>query len=328
MTLTRRKLILASTAFGPALWHGPDAAAQDAYPSKPIRLIAPFAAGGTTDLLARMVGAELAKQLGQPVVIENISGASGTIATARLARMPADGYSLGIISGSTLVTGPLTYKDVGYDPLRSLTLIARLAEVTLLLVVRADSPYRSLEDLLAAARAQRQPFIYGTYGVASSGHLAGELLAKRAQVALLPVQYRGGGPLMAAVLGGEVAAVFIPIDTPMPHLRSGAARALATTGRTRHRLLPDVPSIAEVVPGFDSFSVWAGIAAPAGLPAALQQRLAAEARKALAVPEVSERLGALAMDVSFGGPEEMARVVASDIALWGPLIKASGIRAE
>jgi tripartite-type tricarboxylate transporter receptor subunit TctC len=325
MTLTRRQLLLAAGAFGPA---AAAFAAEDAYPSRPIKLIAPFAAGGTTDLLARVVGAELAKQLGQPVVVENISGAAGTIATQRLARLPPDGYSLGITSGSTLVTGPLTYKDVGYDPLRSLTQIARLAEVTLLLVVRADSPYRTLQDLLAAARAQSQPLIYGSYGVASSGHLAGELLARRAKISLQPVQYRGGGPLMAAVLGGEVGVVSIPIDTPMPHLRSGAARALGTTGRTRHRLLPEVPAIAEVVPDFDSFAVWTGLAAPAGLPPAIQQRLAAEAKKALAAPEVVERLSGLAMDINYGGPEEMARVVAAETALWGPLIKAAGIRAE
>jgi tripartite-type tricarboxylate transporter receptor subunit TctC len=327
MDPTRRQVVFASTLIGSAWLSSSRVFADDGYPSKPIRLIVPFAAGGTTDVLGRLVGAELSKQLGQPVVADNISGASGTIATARLARLPPDGYSLAISSSSTLVSGPLTYKDVGYDP-RSLSLIARLAEIAVVLVVRADSPLHSLEDLLTAARTQRQPLIYGTYGVASSGHLAGELLAKRAQVALQPVQYRGGGPLMTALLAGEVGAIFIPIDTPMQHLRSGAARALGTTAPRRHRLLPEVPSIAEVVPSFDSFAAWSGLAAPPGLPTVLQQRLADEAKKALAVPEVGERLGALAMDLNFGGPDEMTRLIASEVALWEPLIRSLGLRAE
>lgn len=327
MAVTRRKLLLALAALGPALsqWRG--AVAQDRWPSRPIRFIVTFAPGGLTDVLARLVGVELAKQLGQPVVVENVTGAGGTIGTARLAGLPADGYSIGLVQTATMAVAPHMYKDVGYDPVRGLTPIARLIDFGFLLVVRADSPYRSLDELLAAARAKPGSITYSATAAGATTHLAGALLARQAKVDIVHVPYRGTAPAMVAVLGGEVQSGVNEFATAMPHLRAGTVRALATTGRKRHHLLPEVQTVAESLPGYE-VTAWMGIGAPAGLPAALQQRLAAAAEKALATPGVGERLTVLGVDVNFGGPEELARALASDLALWGPVIKALGIRAE
>jgi tripartite-type tricarboxylate transporter receptor subunit TctC len=328
MTITRRKLLLAIATLAPALSLAPGATAQERWPSKPIRFIVPFAAGATTDLLARALAPGMAEHLGQPVVVENIPGAGGTVGTGRLAKLPPDGYAIGIGQTADLVVGPLLHKNVDYNPVRDLTPIARLLDLSQLLVVRADSPFRTLNDLLAAARAKPGSVIFGTSGIGGTPHLIGELLQQRAQMQLVHVPYRGGAPAMAALLGGEVHFNMAVPDLALQHLRAGKLRVLATGGRERHRLFPDVSTIAESLPGFPAIDPWFSIIAPAGLPAAVQQRLAAEARKALTVPSVAERLTALGLDVNYAGPEELARTIASGIALWEPLIKSANIRAE
>lgn len=326
MNTTRRKLLTLAT-LGPALSFG--AVAQEArWPSKPIRFIVPFAVGATTDLLARVLAQGMAEQLGQPVVVENIPGAGGTVGTGRLARLPADGYAIGIGQIADLIVGPLVHKNVDYNPVRDLTPIALLLNLSQLLVVRGDSPYRTLNDLLAAARAKPGSINFGTSGIGGTPHLIGELLSQRAQVKLVHVPYRGGAPALVALLGGEVDFNMAVPDVALQHLRAGKLRALATGGRERHRLFPEVPTIAESLPGFPPIDPWFSIVAPAGLPTAVQQRLTAEAKKALAVPVVAERLTALGLDVNFGGPEELARTIASGIALWGPIIKSANIQAE
>lgn len=328
MHISRRRLSLTVVSLGTALspWHG--AVAQDRWPSKPIVFIVPFASGGANDILSRMLAPRLSEQLGQPVVVENTTGASGTIGLARLVRLPADGHSIALAATANISIGPFIYKEVGYDSVRDLIPIARLTEAPIMIFVRADSPYRSLSDLLAAARAKPGSITYGTSGIGGITHLGGELLARRAHVKLLHVPYRGAGPAMIAVLGGEVETLFTAPDAPMPHLRGGKLRALATMGYKRHRVLPDVPTVAESLPDIEEVTVWFGIVARAGLPAAVQQRLGAEAGRALAAPDVRERLAAFGQDSNFAGPEEFARIIASDIALWGPMIKSVGIRVE
>lgn len=327
MTFTRRKLLQTLAVLGPALTLARGATAQEPWPSKPIRFIVGFAPGGGADITARVIALKLSEQLGQTVVVENLTGASGTIGMARLAKLPADGYSIGMGQSINLITSPLLYKEVKFDPVQDFTPVARLVNINLLFFVRNDSPYRSLNDLLAAARDKPGSITYGSGGVGSTLHLAGELLAKQAKVNMVHVPFRGGGPALAAVLGGDINFVITSYATGMSHLRAGAIRAVATTGRNRHRLLPEVPAIAESLPDYPEVFEWLSIVAPAGLPAALQERLAAEAKKALAAPDVVERLAKLALDVGFAGPAEFARVIAGDIALWGPLIKGLGITA-
>jgi tripartite-type tricarboxylate transporter receptor subunit TctC len=217
---------------------------------------------------------------------------------------------------------------VDYNPVRDLTPIARLLDLSQLLVVRVESRYRTLNDLLDAARAKPGSITFGTSGIGGTPHLIGELLQQRAQMKLVHVPYRGGAPAMAALLGGEVDFNMAVPDLALQHLRAGKLRALATGGRERHRLFPEVPTIAESLPGFPPIDPWFSIVAPAGLPAEVQRRLTEEARKALAVPAVAERFTALGLDVNFGGPEELARTIASGIALWEPLIRSANIRVE
>lgn len=327
MSITRTKLLPALAALGMALLLVNGAAAQERWPNKPIRLIVPSAPGASFDFTGRLLATKLAEQLGQPVVVENLPGAGTTLGLARLAKLPADGYTIGLGSDSNLVSGALIHKDVGYDPLRDFTPIARLVESPYLHLVRADSPYRSFDELLTAARAKPGSITYGSAGLGSGPHLAGELLASQAKVSMTHVPYRGGGPAMAGLLSGDVS---FSISTPaaaMPMIAAGKIRALATTGAKRQRLLPDTPTVAESLPGHEVI-LWIGFVAPAGLPAAIQQRLAAEAKKALAAPDVAERLAAAGLEVNFAGPEESARAVAGELAQWGPVIKALAIRSD
>lgn len=326
MTTTRRTLLAAVGALSVAL--GPlRALAQDAYPSKPIRFVVPFAPGGPADAVSRLVTARLQEQLGQPLVVDNIPGTGGGIGVSRLSKMPADGYSLGFAHTATFGIGPHLSKNVGYDPERDFTPIARFAEYVNLLVVRADSPYKDLGELLAAARARPGSLNYGSAGNGSSNHLSGELLAIQANVSLSHVPYRGTALALTDLIGGNLQFLFDAPNTALAMIRSGKLRALATTGRTRHRLLPDVPTLAETLPGYAVVG-WMGVVAPAGLPAPLQRRLASELEKALAAPEFGDKFTALGLDVRYGGPEELAEAIRRDLALWGPLIKAAGLRVE
>lgn len=326
MAVSRRQLLHALAAGSTALtWRG--AAAQENYPSKPLRFVVPFAPGGPADAVSRLVGARLQEQLGQAVVMENLPGAGSTLGVSRLAKMPADGYSIGFGHTGALAIGPQLYKNVGYDPLRDLTPIARMCKYVNLLVVNANSPYRTLADLLAAARSAPGSLAYGSAGISSSNHLSGELLAMKAGVSMTHVPYRGSALAMNELLGGGLQFMFDAPNTSTPLLRVGKLRALGTTGRERHPKFPDLPTIAETVPGYE-FSGWMGIVAPAGLPRPLQARLTAETEKALAGPETGDRLAALGLDVSFGPPNEVTRTITSELALWGPLIKSLGLRAE
>lgn len=327
MSFSRRQLLQVLTVAGSTAltWRG--AAAQDIYPSKPLRFVIPFAVGGAADVVSRLVGARLQEQLGQPVVMDNVPGAGSTLGVGRLAKMPADGYAIGFAHTGSLAIGPQLYRNVGYDPLRDLTPIARLCKYVNLLVVNANSPYRTLADLLAAARATPGTLTYGSAGISSSNHLSGELLAMKAAVPMIHVPYRGSALAMNELLAGGLHFMFDAPNTSTPLLRAGKLRALGTTGRERHPRFPDLPTIAETVPGYE-FSGWMGVMAPAGLPRVLQARLTAETEKALAAPETGDRLAALGLDVSFGHPNEVTRTITTELALWGPLIKSLGLRVE
>jgi tripartite-type tricarboxylate transporter receptor subunit TctC len=327
MSLSRRQLLHALTVAGSTAltWRG--ASAQDIYPSKSLRFVVPFAPGAPADIVSRLVGTRLQEQLGQPVVMENVPGAGSTLGVGRLAKMPADGYAIGFAHTGSMAIGPQLYKNVGYDPLRDLAPIARLCNYVNLLVVNANSPYRTLADLLAAAKATPGALTYGSAGISSSNHLSGELLAMKAGVSMTHVPYRGSALAMNELLGGGLQFMFDAPNTSTPLLQAGKLRALGTTGRGRHPKFPDLPTVAEAVPGYE-FSGWMGVVAPAGLPRALQTRLTAEVEKALAAPGTGDRLAALGLDVSFGHPDEVTRTITAELALWGPLIKSLGLRVE
>lgn len=325
MNHSRRHCLLGGVAAALLPWR---AGAQDtAYPSRPLRFVVGFAPGGPADGVTRLFASRLQAQLGQTVNVENVPGAGSTLGIARLSKMTADGYTIGFAHTASLSIGPSLYKNVGYDPLKSLTPVARLCEYVNVLAVRADSQWRSLSDLLAAARAQPGALSYGSAGIGSTNHLSGELLAAKAGVKLTHVPYRGTALAVNDLMGGALQFVFDAPNSAGPLAAAGKIRLLATTGRTRHKLYPDLPSMAETVPDYE-FRGWMGVVAPSGLPPALQQRLTRELELAAAAPDTAERLAALGLDVAFGEPHELARVIAAELALWGPLIRSLNLTVQ
>jgi tripartite-type tricarboxylate transporter receptor subunit TctC len=302
-------------------------AQEPAYPSRPLRFLVGFAPGGPADGVTRLFASRLQAQLGQTVIVENVPGAGSTLAVARLSKMAADGYAIGFAHTASLSIGPSLYKNVGYDPLKDLTPVAKLCDYVNVLAVRADSPWRSLADLLAAARAQPGTLSYGSAGIGSTNHLSGELLAAKAGVKLTHVPYRGTALAINDLMGGALQFVFDAPNSAGPLAAAGKLRLLATTGHSRHKLYPDLPAIAETVPDYE-FRGWMGVVAPPGLPSAVHQRLTRELELAAGAPDTGERLAALGLDVAFAGPQEMARVISAEIAMWGPLIKSLNLTAQ
>ncbi len=302
-------------------------AQEPAYPSRPLRFLVGFAPGGPADGVTRLFASRLQAQLGQTVIVENVPGAGSTLAIARLSKMAADGYAIGFAHTASLSIGPSLYKNVGYDPLKDLTPVAKVCDYVNVLAVRADSPWRSLADLLAAARAQPGALSYGSAGIGSTNHLSGELLAAKAGVKLTHVPYRGTALAINDLMGGALQFVFDAPNSAGPLAAAGKLRLLATTGRSRHKLYPDLPAIAETVPDYE-FRGWMGVVAPPGLPPAVHQRLTRELESAAAAPDTVERLAALGLDVAFGRPQELTRVIGGELALWGPLIKSLNLTAQ
>lgn len=327
MPLSRRHWLLACSAGTLTASTRPALAQEQGYPAKPIRFVIPFAPGGPADIISRLLGARLQEQLGQPLIFDNMPGAGSTLGVGRLAKMPADGYSIGFGHSGSMSIGPSLYKNVGYDPLQDLTPIARLCNYVNLLVVRADSPYRTLADLLAAAKARPGALTYGSAGISSSNHLSGEQLAVKAGVTIQHVPYKGSAMAMNDLLGGTLSFMFDAPNATTPLVKAGKLRVLAASGASRHPQFPEVPAIAESLPGYE-FKGLMGVLAPRGLPAALQTRLATEVRKALAAPDIGERLSTLGLDVAFGDPAEVTRTVTAELQLWGPLIKSLNIKVE
>jgi len=302
-------------------------AQEPAYPSRPLRFLVGFAPGGPADGVTRLFASRLQAQLGQTVIVENVPGAGSTLAIARLSKMAADGYAIGFAHTASLSIGPSLYKNVGYDPLKDLTPVAKVCDYVNVLAVRADSPWRSLADLLAAARAQPGALSYGSAGIGSTNHLSGELLAAKAGVKLTHVPYRGTALAINDLMGGALQFVFDAPNSAGPLAAAGKLRLLATTGRSRHKLYPGLPAIAETVPDYE-FRGWMGVVAPPGLPPAVHQRLTRELESAAAAPDTVERLAALGLDVAFGRPQELTRVIGGELALWGPLIKSLNLTAQ
>ncbi|MBP7159096.1 MAG: tripartite tricarboxylate transporter substrate binding protein [Thermomonas sp.] len=301
-------------------------AQETAYPSRPLRFLVGFAPGGPADGVTRLFASRLQAQLGQTVIVENVPGAGSTLAVARLSKMAADGYAIGFAHTASLSIGPSLYKSVGYDPLKDLTPVAKVCDYVNVLAVRADSPWRSLADLLAAARAQPGTLSYGSAGIGSTNHLSGELLGAKAGVKLTHVPYRGTSLAINDLMGGALQFVFDAPNSAGPLAAAGKLRLLATTGRSRHKLYPGLPAIAETVPDYE-FRGWMGVVAPPGLPPAVHQRLTRELELAAAAPDTGERLAALGLDVAFAGPQETTRVIAAEVAMWGPLIKSLNLTA-
>ncbi|MDH2234734.1 tripartite tricarboxylate transporter substrate binding protein [Pigmentiphaga sp. GD03639] len=307
--------------------HPLTAAAQD-YPSRPVQLIVPFAPGGAIDQMARAMGAALSRELGQPIVIENKPGAGGNIGAEQVARAAPTGYVLLVGTSATHGVNPSLYAKLPYDAVKDFVPVAHWGSVPNVLAVNAASSIRSVEDLVAQAKREPGKLTYGSAGNGTSLHLAGELFKQAAKVDLVHVPYRGGAPASLDLLAGNITMMFDTVAVSLPNLRAGKTRALAVAAPARHFALPDVPTFAEK--GYPSVvsATWAGVFAPAGTPAAVVQKLEDANRRALEDPAVAEVMRKTGVQVEFRGSRDFATYVASEIALWGNIIRSNNIRAD
>ena len=321
----RRTFVLATVAAAGALSLAPLAAqAQAAFPSKPITIIVPFSAGGTTDILARVVGLHMGTDLGQPVVVDNRAGAGGNIGGQAAARAPADGYTLFMGTVGTHAINQSLYKKMPFDPIKDFAPLSRVAMVPNLLVVNPGQPYKSVKELIAYGKANPGKINFGSSGNGSSIHLSGELFKQMTGVDMQHVPYRGSAPAVSDLLGGQISVMFDNMPSAFQHVKGGKLRALAVTTAKRSPALPDVPTIAEAgVPGYEATS-WFGLLAPAGTPAPIVAKLNAAILKALADPEVKKKLAEQGAESHGEKPEEFAAFIKSETAKWGKVVKESG----
>ena len=286
-----------------------------AWPQRPIRVVQGFAAGGNADAIARLVSTEMAKNLGQTMVVEAVVGAGGTLASAAVARAAPDGHTMLLATGGHAVAGAL-YEKLPYQSVDSFQMVSTITFFPFLLVTQPDAKLRSIADLVAAAKVTAGGLAYGTAGVGSTHHLVGELLARQAGAPLLHVPFRGDSASITALLGGEIPFIVAPPTAVLGQLKAGKLRALAVTGPQRWGGMPEVPTVAEQgVAGFDVRS-WAGWMLPAGTPQAIVQRLHEETQKALQLPAVKARLEEMGGEARGSTPQEMTAMVASEVQRW------------
>ena len=302
------------------------ASAQSSFPSKPVRIFVPYAAGGAVDILARTLGDVVSKQWGQPVIVENRPGAGGVIASQALAAAPPDGHTL-IVVASGHATNPFLYPKIPYDTFKDFAPITLLASSPNILLVRADSPFKTLADMIAQARAKPGSLSFAHAGTGTSTHLAGELLKKLAGIDLNAIPYKGGAPAINDLLGGQIPMSFNNGPESVGQLEAGTVRALAVTTASRAAFLPNVPGVAETVPGYDT-EVWWGLLGPAGMPRDLVERLSHDFIAALNTEAVKERLTRLGAAPIGSSPQKFAAKIRADYDKWGPIISAAGIKAE
>jgi tripartite-type tricarboxylate transporter receptor subunit TctC len=302
-----------------------NAPAEDKWPARPINYVVPFAAGGTTDVLARVISNKLGPALNTSIVVVNKPGAGGNIGSDYVAKAAPDGYT---IVGGTISSHAINvslYPNIPYDPIKSFQPVTLIGTLPNVLVVNADSPLHSVKDLIAAAKAQPDALPFGSAGNGTSQHLSSELFQSMTGTRMLHVPYSGSAPATQALLGGQVALVFENIVAVVPLIKAGKLRALAVTSATRAADLPDVPTLAEAgLPGYEIVS-WQAVFAPAGTPQPIVQKLAAAIDKIIQEPDVRARLAALGVEPAGSGPAELAALQKSEVAKWAKLIKTANI---
>ena len=322
------KLVRSSLALAAALAWGAALAQQPAsFPSRPIKLVVPYAAGGIADVLARVVAERLAPRLGQPVVIENRPGAGGHVGGEFVARSVPDGYTLALTTIAHNGAAGL-YRNLVYDPAVDLPPVALIAESPSVLMVNRDVPAQSVAELIALARAKPGQLTFGTAGNGSAMHMAAELFKYMTKIDIVHVPYRGAAPAMNDLLSGQVTMLFDSVGTAHQHLKSGRIRALGVTSTTRNPSLPDVPTIAEAgVPGYTSVP-WYAISAPKGLPPDVAARLNAEINAALKSPELAQKWEALGVLPLGGSQEDAVKRNRAETERWNAVIRSANLRAE
>jgi tripartite-type tricarboxylate transporter receptor subunit TctC len=312
-------LTAALTAAGPAL--------AQSYPTRPVRLLVPFAPGGGADALARILTPRLHERLGQPWVVDNRGGAAGNLAAETVARASPDGYTVFEGFNTVLTVNPTLYK-LPFNMEKDLQPVTMLASAQYLLVAHPSVPANTLKELIALARQKPGALNYATAGVGSPLHLAGELFKKRAGIEMVPVAYKGGGPAAAAVLAGEAQVIFASVAASLPQVKAGRLKAMATSGAKRSKVAPELPTVAESgFPGFDVTS-WYAFLVPAGTPSAIVKRIHEATAKSLDVPDVQQAMARQGLESEISTPAELAARIRAETAQWAAVIREQGIKAE
>ena len=297
------------------------------WPAKPVRIIVPFAPGGPADVLARVIGQELSDTLGQPFVVENKVGAAGNIGVEQIAKAAPDGYTLGIVPVGNIAVNPSLFPALPYKA-SELAPVAMLATVENVLAVNAEVPAHSLKELLALAKQKPGTLSFASPGAGSQAHLAGELMALEADVKLIHVPYKGIGPAINDLVGGQVTMMFGAMSAVLPHIKSGKLRALGVASLKRSAAMPELPTIAEQgLPKFEAVS-WYALMAPAGTPAAVVDRLNAESARSLAKPAIKEKFAAQGLEPGSGKPQDLAATIRTETARWSEVIKKQNIKPD
>ncbi|MEZ5644022.1 MAG: tripartite tricarboxylate transporter substrate binding protein [Burkholderiaceae bacterium] len=321
-----RRIVLCSIACAAAL--PIVAGAQDAYPTKPVTLVVPFPAGNTGDVLWRTLGESLGKEWGKPIVVDNKPGSGGGVGAMLVTKAPADGYTLLHGSSGPIAIGPHLNKNITYDPRKDFTPIMLVAGVAQAIVVRADSPFKTIQDLIAAAKASPGKLNYGSGGTGSTQHLTGELFKQRAGIDIAHVPYKGAAPAYNDLLGGQINVVVDSISAAVPFVQSKQMRILAITTAKRDAVMPDVPTLAESgLAGFDVLG-WLGLVGPAGIPPAIRDKINADLMKVMAQPHIRQTMLRLGMQPIGSSADEFGRYIASEYVRWGEVAKAGGVSAE
>lgn len=301
---------------------------DESYPTRPIRLVVPFAPGGSSDTIARLIGPKLAEQLGHQVVLDNRAGGNGAIGTQIVARAVPDGYTLGLAYIATMATNPAISGDVGYDPVKDFAAITQLTSSANVLAVHPSVAANSVKELVALAKAKPGQFNYASGGVGTIGHLSAELLQHAAGIKLNHIPYKGSGQAVIDLVGGQVGIMFSGLAAVAGHAKAGKLKLLAVTGKQRMPIASDIPTIAEFgYPGFEAVG-WFGLIAPARTPRAIINRLNVETVKAANAPEVRDRLTGIGFDVVTSTPEAFARYIQSEVIKWRQVAKQMGLKPE
>lgn len=310
-----------------SMWPVSSGMAQS-FPTKPIRFIVPFPAGGGADLWARVIGQKLTEAWGQNVIVDNRSGASGIIGTELASKAVPDGYTLLMGTTGTHATNPVVFSKLPYHPIKDFAPVSNFVDTPFMLIAHPSVPAKSLRDLIGLAKARPGQLNYASFGNGSSAHLAGELFRSAAKLDIVHVPYKGGAPAMIDLLGGQVSMMFNSLPAVIPHVKSGRLRGIAVASATRAKGMSDIPTFAEAgLPGFEAGS-WYGVFAPAGTPSAVIAKLHSEIVNMLKYPDVQQRLVSEGADPIGNAPEQFAAQVERDITKWGRVARESGIRAE
>ncbi len=324
MRSTTRRYALAALA---ALAAASVASAQEAWPARPIQMVIPFPPGGPTDVTGRVLAEKLSLELKRNVVVENKAGASGNIGAQFVAKAAPDGYTIFFSTGGTHGINPFLYAKPGYDPVKDFVPVAWVTTSPNILVVHPSFPAKTLTELIALAKASPGKLSSAAPGQGSTPHMFGELLKRTAGIEIQHIAYRGSGPALADVVAGHVPIMFDGIPSSLPLVQAGKLRAIAVTGTSRLPAAPDIPTVAETIPGFDA-SGWFAVYAPAGTPPAVVARLNQAINRVLEMPDVRKRYAELGAEPVGGPPEKLRDQVARELAKWSELIRATGMKAE